>query len=87
MLERWSAPALVRLTRVPRWLVAALMAVLLLAGLAVDGPIGALGLGVLAGFLAWLLALSWPVLPTASRLVRLLVVAVVTVAAVVQATA
>jgi hypothetical protein len=84
-LERASAPALVALTRVPRWLVAVLMAVLLVAGLAVEGPVGAALLLVLAAFLGWLLAVSWPVLAGVSKVVRVLVVAAVVTVAVMQA--
>jgi hypothetical protein len=83
-LERASAPFLVALTRVPRWLVAVLMAGLLVAGLAVAGPVGAVLLLVLAAFLGWLLAVSWPVLPRSSQVVRLLVVAAVVAVAVLQ---
>ncbi|MGH8866819.1 MAG: DUF6703 family protein, partial [Actinomycetes bacterium] len=83
-LERVSAPLLVWLTRVPRWAVAVLMAALVVAGLALEGPAGAACLLVLGAFLGWLLAVSWPVLPASSRVVRVVVVVAVLVVAVVQ---
>lgn len=47
----------------------------LVVGLLVRGPIGALAVGVLALFLGWLLTLSWPALAPPARLLRLAVVA------------
>ena len=63
-----------RLARLPRWFVAAAMAVLVVTGLAVPGPAGAACLLVIALFLGWLLALSWPVVGGSARALRLLVV-------------
>lgn len=56
------------------------MAVLLFFGLIQTGGLawlGALFLLIVAAFLGWLLALAWPVLPTSSRMTRLIVVAAV----------
>lgn len=86
-LERASTPLLHRLARLPRWIVAALMAVLVVTGLAVTGPLGAACLVVLAVFLGWLLALSWPVIGAAARTLRLGVVLLLLAAAVWQLTA
>ena len=57
------------------------MGALLFAGLLITEPWAGLLLLVLAGFLAWLLALSWPALVPSSRWIRLLVVAAIVVAA------
>ncbi len=76
-LERRSAPALIVLHGLPRWLVPIAMGLLLLVGLlapSIIGGIALLGLGV---FLGWLLAVSWPLVSGSARLVRLLVVAAV----------
>lgn len=73
------------LTRLPRWVVAAAMAALLLAGLALDGLVGAALLLLLGVFLGWLLVLSWPVLSTPARAVRLVVLTCLVVAAAFQA--
>jgi hypothetical protein len=76
-LERWSAPILVRLAAVPRWLFVLGLAVVFLAGLAVPGVIGAILLLVIALFLAWLAALGWPNYSVGGRLLRVLVVLLV----------
>lgn len=73
-LERVSYPYLVRLNRVPRWLIVILLASLLLAGFITPSWIGAILLGLLALFLAWLVALSWPVLKPSSRALRVITV-------------
>ena len=87
-LERRSYPALVALTRVPRWLIVVLMAVCLFLGLIQTGDLawlGAILLGIVAVFLGWLLALSWPVLGPGSRLIRLVTVLAVLGIAVMKA--
>jgi hypothetical protein len=83
-LERVSAFPLVILSRTPRWLLALLLAVILVAGLALQGIVGAVLLVLLAGFLGWLLALSWPVLSIGGRAVRAVVVIAVLAGAVWQ---
>jgi uncharacterized YccA/Bax inhibitor family protein len=77
---------LILMNGLPRWLVPVLLAVLLVAGLAISGPLGAALLGVLGLFLAWLVFLSWPALPVATRIIRLVVVAGIVAVAVLQAT-
>lgn len=88
-LERRSYPVLVSLTRVPRWLLVVLMAVCMVTGLMLsDGLawLGALLLLVVAFFLGWLLALSWPVIGPGSRALRLLTVVALAGIAVLKAT-
>ena len=80
-VEQASATPLVFLTRVPRWLLAVLVAAVLVAGLAVPGPIGAAFLLVLGVFLAWLLVLAWPALQRTGRWIRVGVVVMVLAAA------
>lgn len=72
-----SRRALTYLTALPRWVPALATAVLLLAGLAVPGPVGAACLLLVGAFLGWLLALSWPLLRGPARLLRVLTVALV----------
>lgn len=83
-LERRSYPYLVKLTRVPRWLLVVLMATCMVTGLMLTGSLAWLGgifLLIVSVFLGWLLALSWPVLGTGSRLIRLItVVAIIGIA-------
>ena len=76
-LERRSYPLLVSLTRVPRWLLVVFMAVCMVTGLMLSDSLawlGALLLLVVAFFLGWLLALSWPVISPSSKALRLLTV-------------
>lgn len=83
--EDLSRGPLQALNRMPRALVVIGMAALLVAGLMTPPAIGAILLGVLALFLAWLVALSWPVLPNGSRALRLFTVALVLGAAFMRA--
>jgi hypothetical protein len=83
-LERASTPLLLRLQRLPPWLVPLIMLALALTGLFVHGPVGFAALAVVAIFLGWLALLSWPVLKPAARTLRVLAVGVVAAAAVVQ---
>lgn len=79
-LEQASYPALVRLRRIPRWLMVILPAVLLFAGLVMPAGLAWLGgilLAIVGLFLAWLLLLSWPVLSAQSKLLRLIVIVAV----------
>ncbi|MEZ5115823.1 MAG: DUF6703 family protein [Candidatus Nanopelagicales bacterium] len=78
--EDASRPWLLRLRRMPTWLVIIAMGLFLFAGLVLTGPLAWLGglfLLVTAAFLGWLLALSWPVLTTSSRVLRVVVVGMV----------
>lgn len=75
--EELSYPLLQRLHATPRWLVVVLPATLLFVGLILTGPVawvGGLLLLVLWVFVAWLTALSWPVLSVGQRIFRTLVV-------------
>lgn len=83
-LERRSATSLLWLHQLPRWVPPALLAVLLITGLAVRGPVGALALAGVAVVLLWLAAISWPRVNAAGRVLRVLAIAVVLGAAVVH---
>jgi uncharacterized membrane protein len=76
-LERWSAPILVRLAAVPRWLFVIVLAAVFLAGMAVPGVVGGLLLLLITLFLAWLAALGWPRYSVGGRLLRVVVVLMV----------
>ena len=84
-LERSSARPLVLLHQLPVWVVPVVLTALLVTGLAVPGWIGAAALVLVAAFLGWLAAVSWPRLPPAGRLLRVAAVAGVLVVAVIQA--
>lgn len=75
--EELSRGPLNVMNRLPRAVVIIGIAALLVAGLLVPPPFGGLLLFILAGFLGWLLALSWPALDTGSRAMRLVTVALV----------
>ncbi len=80
-LERVSIRPLHALKRLPRFVLPLVMGLLLLAGLLIPNQWAGVLLLVVAAFLTWLLALSWPALITSSKLIRLLVVLLVTFAA------
>jgi hypothetical protein len=85
-IEQASARPLVLLHQLPVWLPPILVAVLLVVGLAVPGPVGAIALLLVAAFLSWLAALSWPQTKGSGRLVRAVAVACVVAGAIIQAT-
>jgi hypothetical protein len=75
-LNRASAPLLLWMHALPRWVVPVVMGLLLAGGLFLSGSLtwlGTLLLAVVAGFVSWLFALSWPVLTPGGRLARGLV--------------
>lgn len=73
-VERFSAPILLRLHGLPRWLFPLFTALLLLGGLMVGNAVlAAVLLSVLLLLLLWLIALSWPLLTPLARLMRLAV--------------
>jgi hypothetical protein len=69
-LVRNSAGPLIILHRLPTLLVAVVLAVVLVAGLALPWAWAGVLLLVLAVFLGWLLALSWPILTWSGRIIR-----------------
>ena len=84
-LEQSSARPLVLLHQLPVWVVPLLLAALLIAGLVVPGWIGAVALVLVAAFLGWLAAVSWPRLTPSGRLLRVAAIAGVLVVAGIQA--
>jgi hypothetical protein len=75
-VERASLKPAAYLHHLPRWLPAVLVAAAFVGGIAVRGWAGAALLFVVAAFLAWLAALSWPALGAQGRAVRVLAMAV-----------
>lgn len=76
-LEVKTGPLLVMIHSMPRWVLPVTLAAALFFGLLLDGSwawLGAILLGIIAVFLAWLLALSWPLLSASSRVIRVVVV-------------
>ncbi len=79
-VERASAPVLLWLSSRPRFLLPALVAVLLVGGLAAPGAAGLAMLGVLALLLLWLSYLSWPALDGRARMLRAAMLGLIAVA-------
>jgi hypothetical protein len=84
-LERASARPLVLLHQLPVWAVPLVLTGLLVTGLAVPGWLGAVALVLVAAFLGWLAALSWPRLGPGTRLLRVAAVVGLLVVAGIQA--
>jgi hypothetical protein len=72
--EQRSARPLLYLHQLPAWVAPLVLAGLLIAGLALRGPGGAVALCGVAVVLGWLASISWPRLPAAGRLGRIAVV-------------
>ncbi len=85
-VEKASARPLAFLHQVPVWIPPLVAVALLIAGLAVRGPAGAVALGCMAALLAWLAFVSWPGLSSQGRLGRALAIACVLAVAGWQAT-
>ena len=81
-LEHRSGPALVVVGRLPTAVPFVVVLALLLGGLALHGPVGALLLLALAAVVGWITYLAWPALQPGARGLRALVLALLLVAAV-----
>lgn len=74
-LQVWSAPILLFINRMPKFVFPLFTFALLLGGLwLANGVIGGILLVFLGLILGWLLMLSWELLPASARGLRLLVV-------------
>ncbi|GAA3749590.1 DUF6703 family protein [Salinactinospora qingdaonensis] len=83
-VEERSAVPLVFLHNAPSWVLPVTVAVLFLAGLALQGPVGAILLTVLAVFFAWLAYLTWPRFSRTEKAARCVLVSVVLALALLQ---
>jgi hypothetical protein len=82
-----SAPVLIRMNVMPKWFVPLVLAAFLIGGLVIPSRLSGLLLLVVAAFLGWLVAISWPLVKPRGRLLRVAVVALVVVVAVFRFTA
>lgn len=73
-IDRASAPALVRLSKLPKLVPFVVMLAILVAGIFVGGIVGFLLILLAVLFLGWLLYLGWPGLALPERLMRLAVI-------------
>ncbi|GIH81226.1 DUF6703 family protein [Planobispora longispora] len=69
-IERLSAAPMVFLFQLPRWIVPAVLVILLLAGFALPSFWGGLAALVVAAFVVWLAYMSWPSLSFKGRILR-----------------
>ncbi|MGH3327453.1 MAG: DUF6703 family protein [Streptomycetales bacterium] len=83
-VERRSAPLLVVLHQLPRWVLPLAMVVLFGIGFFAGGVGGTLCLGVLFIFVAWLSYLSWPAVSLPARLIRIALLGMIAALAVAQ---
>ncbi|WP_318272143.1 DUF6703 family protein [Microbispora triticiradicis] len=72
-VETKSAPLLVFLFQMPRWLAPVVLVALLIAGLVVPDWRGGVAVLPVLAFIAWLAYLSWPSLRPMGRLLRVAV--------------
>jgi hypothetical protein len=79
-----SAPTLLRIHGLPKFLVPALIVALMLLGLFLPAPYSGIALTVVCLFIGWLMYLSWPLLDSKSRLIRLLVFLILVAATVIN---
>lgn len=77
--ERSRTPV-VWLSRLPQFLVPALMVALLLVGLVAPLVVAVVALVVIIAFVGWLAFLSWPVLAPPQRGMRIVAIAILVVA-------
>lgn len=70
-----SRAILVVMSRLPPWVISALMLALMVIGLSAPLPFAVPALLIVGAFIGWLAFLSWPVLPVRGRVLRLVMVA------------
>jgi hypothetical protein len=84
-----SAPVLLFMHRIPRWVVPVIMGLLLTGGLFLSGSwawLGAVCLALVGLFLLWLFLLAWPILTPGGKAARALAVVAVLGLTVLKAT-
>ncbi|GLU46346.1 DUF6703 family protein [Nocardiopsis ansamitocini] len=74
-IEKRSAVPLLVLHNAPRWVLPVAMVGVFFSGLMLAGVAGALLLGLIAAFFAWLTFLGWPRLQRSERAMRCIVAA------------
>lgn len=81
-LEQKAGPVLILLARAPKWVPFAVVLGCVVAGLTLHGPVAAALLAVVLVMLGLQLFFAWPVLVPPQRILRLLVLGLVTLAVV-----
>ena len=73
-IERKSAPLLISLSRLPKFITPVIVGILLFIGLSQRNALGVVCIAVVATFIIWLSYLAWPVLDPRARVVRSLLI-------------
>ncbi len=81
-IDQASLPLMTRLSRLPKLLPFAILLTLLVVGVLIQGPVGFLLMAVATIFIAWVLYLSWPVLGSSERIMRVAVLLLAVVMAI-----
>jgi hypothetical protein len=81
-IDQASLPLMTKLSRLPKLLPFAILLALLVAGVLIGGPLGFVLMLLAAIFIAWVLYLSWPLLGSTERIMRLAVLMLAAVMAV-----
>ena len=79
-----SAPLLLRIHSLNKFLVPVLIAALMLLGLVLPPPFAGMSLSVVCLFIGWLMYLSWPLLDPRSKLIRSIVLIILVAATAVK---
>jgi hypothetical protein len=79
-VERKAGPALVILSRAPRWVPFAVVLACVVGGLTLHGPVAGALLAIVLALLGLQLFFAWPVLEPPARVLRSLVLALVAAA-------
>jgi hypothetical protein len=75
-----SAPILLRIHSLPRFVVPALMAIFMVLGLFLQPPLSGIALAIVSTFVGWLMYLSWPLLDPRSKVIRFTVLLILAAA-------
>ncbi|MFN2537611.1 MAG: DUF6703 family protein [Mycobacteriales bacterium] len=79
-VEKQAGPVLVLLSRAPRWVPFAVVLGCVVGGLLLQGPVAAVLLGVVLALLGLQLFFAWPVIEPPQRVLRFVVLALLTAA-------
>jgi len=83
-IERTSRPLLAQLHALPRLLTPAATLVLIALGAFAPAPLALVAFVILFLFISWIAYLSWPIVPTSGRLMRLAMLLLIVVLAVLR---
>lgn len=85
-IERSSAPILISLSKLPKFVAPVFVAILLVIGLYQHNLIGIVCISLVVLFIVWLSFLAWPVLEPRARVMRLVLIGLLILGAVLNFT-